>query len=266
VSRRRRGEGAVRGADRLREEWLGFLLALQFLTRIPVRAPWTPQRMAASLRWHPAVGLIVGAASGAVLLVAAPLYGQPLAALLATAAAIVLTGALHEDGLADVCDGLGGGAERERALAIMRDSRIGAFGALGLGMALAAKILSLAALPASTAALALVCAHAASRASVVATVAASRYVRPVGAGAVTAARVTRAGLAVACLTAAAPLAALALLVGPAAAAAAAAGLALAHLAMRRLFERRLGGYTGDCLGAVQQTGEVAFYLGMLAWL
>ncbi|MEE3101345.1 MAG: adenosylcobinamide-GDP ribazoletransferase, partial [Pseudomonadota bacterium] len=123
----------------LRRELGLALYALQFLTRIPIPA-WVghaPDMLARAARWYPVVGALVGLAAGAVYAGAATLGLAPLAgAALALAVSIALTGALHEDGLADTLDGLGGGATRERALEIMRDSRIGAYGAVGLGVAL----------------------------------------------------------------------------------------------------------------------------------
>ena len=178
-----------------------------------------------------------------------------LAVLLSLAATCALTGALHEDGLADTFDGIGG-RDREAALEIMRDSRIGVYGALALGLTLAIKVAALAAMPAGVAAAALVAGHAASRFSVVGVIATSRYVRAAGTGGFTAAGLAPDGVAVAAATAALALAVLAAVGGPGAALAGAGGIAVGHLLARRLFEPRLGGYTGDCLGATQQLGEV----------
>ena len=254
------------GMSRLAEEWAALRLALRFLTRLPLPDPGPDARMAASPRWYPAVGVLVGA-------LAARSSGWPrrscppaLAALVATAAGLLLTGALHEDGLADVCDGLGGGATRERALEIMRDSRIGTYGAAGLGVMLAAKVLALAALPVAAVPLALIAGHAASRASMVVVVATASYVRPEGMATPIAGGLAGAAVALAtatrrsrrrrgCPRAAGDGGRWRLL-----------GLAAGHGLMRSRFERRLGGYTGDCLGAVQQTSEIGFYLGVLACL
>ncbi len=253
---------------RLADEWAVFLLAVQFLTRLPLRpAPvYSPQAMAASPRWYPGAGLLIGAAVGGVFWLAAQVYPGVLAALLSTAAGLMLTGCLHEDGLADFCDGLGGGASRERALEIMRDSRIGTFGAAGLGMVLAGKMLALAAMPAGAAALLLVAGHGASRASCVVVIATSRYARAEGVGAPLSGGLGWGGLGFAVATGLAGLAALSVVLPAASVACGLVGMALAHVAIRAVFERRLQGYTGDCLGAVQQTGELALYLGVLACL
>lgn len=240
--------------------------ATQFLTRLPVRAPvWSAERMARSPRWYPLVGAGVGALAALAFLLAEPVFGSGLAAVAAIAVGLRVTGCLHVDGLADACDGLGGGRTRASALAIMRDSRIGTYGVVGIGLVLAAQALALAEMPTIAAALALVGGHAASRASMVVAIATSRYARPAGAGGFTANGPGRGGAALAFTIGAAatlPLAAL----SPVAALSGLAGLALAHVLIRRSYEARLGGYTGDCLGAVQQTGELGFYLGVAAWL
>ena len=253
------------GTDRCVEEWAVFLLAVQFLTRLPVRDPgYTPTRMAATPRWHPGVGVLLGLATGAVLLGAAQVWSPALAALAAVAAGIGLTGAFHEDGFADACDGLGGGTTRDRALEIMRDSRLGTYGAAGLGLLLAGKVLALASLPPPVAAAALLAGHATGRASSVLVMAQAPYVRDHGTGKPVAEGIGRGGLAFALATGAAALVPLAWL-SPAGALAGVAGLALGHVAMRARFERRLGGYTGDCLGAVQQASALGLYLGVAAW-
>ncbi len=255
----------------LREEWVVFLLAAQFLTRLPLPPDvgWSAARMAATPRWHPGVGLVVGAATAAVYLAASLLWPPAIAAIAATGAGIALTGAFHEDGLADACDGLGGGATRERALEIMRDSRIGSYGALGLGLVLGAKVAALAAIGAASpaaAALALVAGHAAARASSVLVIATAAYVRDHGTGKPVSEGIGAGGLGFALATGGAGLALLGLAVPAAAVAGGLVGLVLGHVAMRQWYARRLGGYTGDCLGATQQTSEVGLYLGLLACL
>ena len=254
--------------ERLADEVAVFLLAVQFLTRMPLPAElgYSPARMAATPRWHPGVGVLVGALTGLVFWLAAHVWPPALAALISTAAGLLLTGAFHEDGFADACDGLGGGATRSAALEIMRDSRLGTYGAAGLGLMLAAKVVALAAMPVAAVPLALIAGHAASRTSSVAVIATSAYVRDHGTGKPVADGVGDGGLALALATGGLAILALALALPPAAVAGALLGLGLGHAAMRTRFERRLGGYTGDCLGAVQQTSELGLYLGVLACL
>jgi adenosylcobinamide-GDP ribazoletransferase len=181
------------------------------------------------------------------------------------AATLLATGAFHEDGLADAADGLGGGLTRERALEIMRDSRIGTYGALALGMALALKFAALAALAPADAAALVALGHGISRYAPVAVVARHPYARETGAK-FTAPSVSAAGHRVALATTLALAAALALALGPGGALAALAGAALLAALGARRYLRRLGGYTGDCLGATQQMAELGLYLGALAWL
>jgi len=253
--------------SRWRDEAAAALLALQFLTRIPspIDPGYSPERMAASPRWYPAVGLVVGSLCAAILGVAAWLWPLPVAVILTVAAGLMITGALHEDGFADVCDGLGGGRTADRAMEIMRDSRLGAYGAIGLVLLLVAKVATLASLPLSFAMAALVAGHAASRGAAVLVMATSTYARSAGAAAPVSAGIGPGALAFALLTSAAAFVPLIVLSVPVALCGA-VGLAIGFLLMRSRFQKRLGGYTGDCLGAVQQLSEVGLYLGVLAWL
>ena len=235
------------------------LLAVQFLTRLPVRVEFCPARMALAPGWFPLVGMAIGGAAAAVHAGALWLWPAPIAVVMSLAATLWLTGALHEDGLADTADGLGGAAPRARALEIMRDSRIGTYGAVALGVVLCLKIMALVALP--WVAVALVAAHGLSRASSVLVLATSRYARDAGA----AAGMAAPGLRLPSATALACLAMLAWAFGLGVLGAI-AGLGLAHIVLRRACERRLGGYTGDTLGAMQQVSELGVYLGLLACL
>ena len=248
-----------------RAELPAFLLALQFLTRLrlPVDVDFSPQAMRDSPRWYAAVGIGVGVVTGVVYWGAAALFTPVLGALAALATGVILTGGLHEDGFADACDGLGGDRPRERVLEIMRDSRIGTYGVLGLGLMLAGKVAVLAALPAIAVPFVLIAGHAASRASMVFVMATSEYVRDQGAGAAVAGGVDHRALVTTLATVAVALLPLVFVVPLVTLVAGLAGLAAGHYAMRRRFEARLGGYTGDCLGAVQQCSEIGFYLGVL---
>lgn len=253
---------------RAREEAARLRLAVALLTRLPVRAPVEANgtRAAAAARYYPLVGAAIGALAGAVFWLAHLVFPVELALLLSTAASLLATGALHEDGFADACDGLGGGRTRECALEIMRDSRLGTYGAAGLGLVLAAKILSLAAVPAAAVPWLLVAAHAASRASAVLALATGTYARDTGMARPVAGGVGRGSLALALGLGAGGGALLGAAVAPAALLAGVAGLAAGHIAMRAAYERKLGGYTGDCLGGVQQTSELGMYLGVAAAL
>jgi len=240
-----------------------FKVALIFLTRLPVRGePPGRDGLAASAPLLPVVGALIGAiAGGARVLAYEAGLTSFLAATLALAALALVTGALHEDGLADTADGLGGGRTAERALEIMRDSRLGTFGALALIVVVLARVGALATLATPAAvATALVAAAAVSRALMPLAMTLWPHARRDGQGAM-AGRPHRAqaggalliGLLLSGLVLP-PLDALA-----ACALAGALALALGHLA-----SRRLGGITGDVLGAVQQLGETAFLLALAA--
>lgn len=240
-----------------------FLLAVQFLTRLRVTAPYSEAAMRHSPRWYPGVGLVVGGIAALAYGLGYWLFSPDLGLLLGVAAAILVTGGLHEDGFADACDGLGGSRPKERVLEIMRDSRIGTYGVLGLGLIVAAKLAALQALPADAVAWALIAGHVTSRASMLWVMTSSDYVRETGAGSAVAGAIDRHALTLALTTTGLGLLPLAFVLPLAALITGLAGAAAGHLLMRRWYEPRLGGYTGDCLGAVQQCSEIGFYLGLL---
>lgn len=152
-------------AQLIKHEWILLLVAVQFLTRlsVPPFKHYDPQWLHQSSRHFPAVGLLVGLLCAGVFWLGSLLFTPLVAAVLSTAFGIKLTGAFHEDGLADSCDGLGGGLTRERTLTIMKDSRLGTYGVLGLVSALLLKISLLASMPISMAVIALILGHTASR-------------------------------------------------------------------------------------------------------
>jgi adenosylcobinamide-GDP ribazoletransferase len=254
-----------------------FFIALQFMTRLPVPrwVGFEPEWLNQSARHFPAVGVAVGAVAALVLVLGHALFTPIVAAGLSMAATLVLTGAFHEDGWADTCDALGGGAGvgRERALSIMKDSRIGAYGAIGLVLMLGLKAAALAALPLAAAVPAVLFAHCASRAAAVALI----YGLLPYAGGIEhakakplAQRISAAGLGVALGWVLAVAGGLMVVMHsshqPSPAAALALGVSFAAAAAAwcaRWFRRRLGGYTGDTLGATQQLTEL---LILLAWL
>lgn len=178
------------------------------------------------------------------------------------AATIYATGAFHEDGLADMVDGLGGGWDKSRILEIMKDSRVGSYGVVAMVFALLEKFLLLTALDATLVPFALLAGHALSRFCLTALLATMDYVREdLLAKAKPLATRLSPGVLLFSLLFVMPV--LALL--PLPNASAGCGLAaLATLWLAAKFRRWLGGYTGDCLGATQQVSEIAFYLGLLA--
>jgi len=258
--------------------WLRhWLLALQFFTRVPVTgrlAAWvgySPAMLRASAAHFPAIGLLVGGlAAGVAWLLLHRLPGPfaPLvAAVFSTIATVLFTGALHEDGLADVADGLGGSHDRRRSLEIMKDSRIGAFGAIALVLAFAGKIALLAEIGATDApalVAGLVLAHVLSRAWPLLVIRWLPYAGEAdGSKAKPMADAIGGGTLLAgALWTVAVLAGIAGLQGAAFLVVPFVLSALALAVVLRLFARRLGGFTGDCLGATQQVCEIACYLGV----
>ena len=257
-----------------------WLLALQFFTRIPVTgrlAAWvgySPALLNASAGHFPGVGWVVGGAGATVLWGALQGWGaSPLgalvAALLSTAATAWLTGAFHEDGLADTMDALGGSVSRERALEIMKDSRIGSYGTVALTLALMLKVALLALIAqrgAAHAAAALLVAHVLSRAAPLAVMRTLPYVSDAGQAKSKplAESVSRASLLTGALWSIPALALVGQAQGAIVLIASLALWLLALAAMLRWLRRRLQGFTGDTLGATQQLCELALYLG-LAW-
>lgn len=240
-----------------------FLLALQFLTRLRLNAPYSPEAMRQSPRWYPGVGVVVGGICALTYVLSYWLFTPLLAVILAVASGMLVTGALHEDGFADACDGLGGQRPKERVLEIMRDSRIGTYGVLGLLLMVATKVAALFAMPGTALPFVLIAGHAASRASMLWVMATSDYVRDQGAGSGVAGGIDRKAVSLALITTGLTLVPLLFVVPWSSIFTGVLGLCLGHWLMRRSFEPRLGGYTGDCLGAVQQCSEVGFYLGVL---
>jgi adenosylcobinamide-GDP ribazoletransferase len=239
------------------------LTAVQYFTRMRVPA-WVghaQEQLAGAVRYFPVVGLIVGASGAATLWLAAQVLPAPLPAILATVVTLLMTGAIHEDGLADTFDGLAGGATRERALEIMKDPRIGAFGAIALMLMLLLKISALSLMPLWTAMTALLAAHAFSRFCAVLFSFAGRYVgsaeRSRAAPVVTSVKV--GDVVVAALFGLPAL----VLCGRSAIVAVVVALVLLGLLFRWSVQK-IGGYTGDTLGAAQQLTEAAFYIALLA--
>ena len=249
-----------------------FFTALQFFTRLPIPrwVGYEPAWLQQCAGYFPLVGALVGGASAALLWAALQLFPATVAVGLAMAASIWLTGGFHEDGLADTCDGLGGAVSRDKALTIMKDSRIGSYGALGLLLVLglkAAALVSLADTDAALALQALLWSHMASRAAPVWLMHSLPYAgdaehakaKPL------ATQISGPGL----------LLALGWVLGAAALmgwaqpenipllACAALTVAGLCLYMQSLLERRLGGYTGDNLGATQQITELGALLAFL---
>jgi adenosylcobinamide-GDP ribazoletransferase len=243
--------------------WADFRAAGAFLTILPVanRVEMDADRLARSMGWFPAIGLLLGLALVIGNGLLAPLLPRTVLDCLLLLALIGASGALHLDGLADLCDGLAGGRDRESALRIMKDSRVGAIGAVALVMLLLLKYLSLAEIPPAQKNAALLFMPAAGRWCQVFLAVCSSYIRAEGGtGAVFVDRVGRPELLRASLT----LLLAALLLFSLKGILLAGLLLLVAAGLLHYFERRLGGVTGDVLGAATELLEVVTLLLLLA--
>lgn len=242
-----------------------FLAAVQFLTRLPVpqrpnfQADWIDR----STKYFPLVGAIVGLMAAAVVLATSIVLPQPLPMIFGLIAAVMITGALHEDGLADTADGLLGGTTRERRLEIMKDSRVGSYGVLAIGAVLALKLASLHALDPFMAAAALVGAHSGGRLIAVLALRTMAYVGDVDAAKI---KPPRMPISAGELIIASAFAIVPMLVGlaPSTVAICFSLGALFAAWIAWTAHRAIGGYTGDVIGAMEQMFEVGFLMAAAA--
>ena len=244
-----------------RSELEYFFGAVRFFTRLPV-PQWvghSSEALERSARYFPAVGLVVGGIAALVFVLCSFFWPKTLAVLASMGATLYITGAFHEDGWSDMVDGFGGGWEKTQILNIMKDSRIGSFGAVALVILLLAKFCALVEIDLWQLPLALIAGHSLSRLCATSLLYTLDYVRDEGKAKPLATRIERGALLFAGLTALLPL----LLLPLRQAVLGVLFALLSTLWLARMFKRRIGGYTGDCLGATQQLAEVAFYGGLL---
>ena len=263
----------------MKKEWKIFLTAIMYFTRIrvPDTIDHSPVYLQKSPKYFPLVGWIVGGISALVFLVFARFISADIGIAASIIAGLLTTGAFHEDGFADVCDGFGGGWTKEKILLIMKDSRIGAFGAIGLLGMLSSKFLLLKELPAFTPELdhptslifynyryfilGVIGAHSLSRLMPVFVIQGYDNVtdnehnksKPV-----TSRRLTVAEMGLSILIALVPFVFL-----PWRFLGVILPMLYATYALSKYFKKWIGGYTGDCLGAIQQVTELVFYLGYI---
>lgn len=239
-----------------------------FYTRIPVPrwVEYDANNLSAATRYFPLVGYIVAIVSWLVYIVCQHIFSVEISVIMSALAGVLLTGAFHEDGLADVSDGFGGGWTKEKILSIMKDSRVGTYGVVALIFIFSLKFLSLVQLSiinVSSFGLFLLVAHSLSRGAAVFIIYSSVYARedaeskakPV------AQQLTTGSFAIACIWSIVPLVVLMLLnvayiliIVP---------VTFLTLYLRWYFNKWVGGYTGDCLGATQQLSEVVIYLSVM---
>ncbi len=242
-----------------------FLNAIMFYTRIPVpkNLPYSDEMLNRSTRYFPFIGWIAGGFGAAVFYSLQFVFLPELAILLSMLATIFVTGAFHEDGFADFCDGFGGGYTKEKILTIMKDSRIGTYGSIGLVGMLATKFMSLHSVDVAKVPLILVAGHALSRLMPVLVIFTSEYARadleskskPIGKKGKTTDLLMAIFFGLFWLTFL-PFLFPAIIV---------LALLLVTMVFRNYIVGKLGGYTGDCLGALQQIAEVLFYLAWVAF-
>jgi len=268
----------------MKQEWLAFLSAVQFLTRLPVPDPgWEEGRLDRAAKWFPLVGALVGLVSGGTFFLFLFLGLKfPLSMLLAILIGILVTGALHEDGLADTADGLGGGQTRERRLAIMKDSSIGTYGALALIFILVFRmglypdtrpikiqygIGSEFSIRNLTVLLAFVAAHTASRGAMLIVLWSLLYARDEDSAKVPPLTEPASWFSALIAIGTVALASIPVgfILGGGAIAIALITTLIAVLCLRMVFRAKLGGWTGDTAGATQQICEVTFLVGLTAW-
>lgn len=252
------------------QQYYLLLLALSFFTRIPVRLPEVvkPEMLHQASRYFALIGLFIGVITASILVLLASFLPISLAVLISMAVSLLLTGAFHEDGWADVWDGFGGGWTVEQKLNIMKDSRLGTYGAASLFFILMIKYQSLVLLsshssnPLLALSVALIIAHTLSRAVSTSLIFSMAYVSEDAQSKVKplAQHLSLKGLLILLITAALVIFSLLpalhclALIG---------GLWVMRLLLIFWFNRQLGGFTGDCLGAAQQILEVAVYTILL---
>lgn len=254
----------------IKNELIYFATALMFFTRIPVpfTIPYSGEIMNKSQKYFAWVGLLVGVINAGILYLSAQLFNLEIGIVLMMISSVLLTGAFHEDGFTDMCDSFGGGYGKEKILTIMKDSRVGAYGTIGIILLFALKFLSIQALGTVDLMKTLgiiILAHTSSRFISGTMIYTHQYV-------------TDIDVSKSKPLANKPLDGMALLVGfisvllsfvliPDWRLLLAFALAyLGKICMGWYFKKHIGGYTGDCLGAVQQVTEVLFYLGtMIVW-
>ncbi|MDW7690811.1 adenosylcobinamide-GDP ribazoletransferase [Flammeovirgaceae bacterium SG7u.111] len=252
----------------MKKEFHIFFTSLMFYTRIPVPSSWAgndPSLLNAATRYFPLIGWIVGGVSAGVFYAFQLVLPLSVSILLSMIVSVLVTGAFHEDGFADVCDGFGGGWEKERILTIMKDSRIGAYGMIGTTLLLLLKytvLVEIGDVSPGKLVLVLLLAHPISRLLAASFIFTHSYVREdeLSKAKPIAKKLSWKNLLIALIFGLSPL----LLFGDVLFALVLVPLLLMKGYLGWYFTKWIGGYTGDCLGATQQVSEVVCYLFCLA--
>ncbi len=246
--------------DQLKQAWNRYFVAQTFMTRLPapVKLSWSEKELALSTSYFPLVGLLIGAIAAIAWSLGYYGWSPAIGAVFAVTASVLATGAFHEDGLADSADGMGGAFEIEKKLIIMRDSRIGTYGSVALILMILAKVSAIALLDPTTAIWTITGAHMLGRWTSVPLIKNNHYVREQGTGKPFASMVTTSQVlwstAFALLCSVILFKLIVLIVLPVVL----AGMWFAQWYVRR----KLGGITGDVLGAINSLTELLVYLVM----
>jgi len=240
------------------------LTAFGFFTRIPIpfEIASSQENLNKCNRYFPLVGYFVGGSAALIYWLTSYLLPDSISILLSMAGSILLTGAFHEDGFADVCDAFGGSWTKEKILTIMKDSRVGAYGAIGIILLLLTKYTTISSLPSNLIALSLIIAHVNSRFMAVWTMHTLPYVRedesskskPITKALQIKDLVIALALTIPSLFLLADIRILYFI----------PLLFITKLLLERYFKKWIGGYTGDCLGTIQQTCELVIYITLVA--
>lgn len=243
-----------------------FLTAVLFFTRIPCPS-WvdhSPDYINKSSRYFSLVGILIGAISGLLYWLSTQVFDNDISVLISMISSVWITGAFHEDGFADVCDGFGGGWTKAKILTIMKDSTLGTFGVLGLLFIIALKFLALYKLSTLSTVLPfiLIAGHSLSRFAATLLLYTHPYVRDNDSSKIkpTTKQMSTKALIISGFFGLAPL----LLLENTLVYLSLLPVLLCYLYLGRLYTKWIGGQTGDCAGALQQVAEVVFYLSLVA--
>jgi adenosylcobinamide-GDP ribazoletransferase len=246
----------------IKKQFISFLAAVMFYTRIPIlfKVEYDEAAFGNATKFLPLIGMIVGGFSAFIFWSGSFVLPLSICVLLSMITGVIITGAFHEDGLADVCDGFGGGRTKERKLEIMKDSHIGAFGVIGLILIFGLKYFSLSEMSFKVLPYVIIAAHSLSRFAALMVMNSLQYVRKSEDSKVGSVikKIPLPALLFAAACAILPLVLFRnyfcfLLIIP---------VLIASFFMGLFFKKQIGGFTGDCLGATQQITEVVFYLSL----
>ena len=246
----------------LKRELHTFLTAMMFFTRIPC-PKWVdhnPEILSKSAKYFSLVGVLIGAIGALVFLASSYMFSNEISILFSMLATIYATGAFHEDGFADVCDGFGGGWTKDKILAIMKDSTLGTYGVIGLILILSIKFSALNNMENIYLPLLIIAGHSTSRFIATTLIFTHPYVRDTNSKSKPAAtKITKLMVLVSGFLGCAPLVfffewQVFLVLIP---------MYLSKIYLAKKFNKWIGGQTGDCAGAVQQLSEVVFYLSFI---